>query len=42
MWLEETPDSHKWQHKYFKVCCALLGLRNRQTDTLIGFGYEQG
>ena len=19
MWLEETPDSHKWSHKYFKV-----------------------
>lgn len=20
MWLEETPNSHKWQHKYYKVC----------------------
>ncbi len=19
MWLEETPNSHKWEHKYFKV-----------------------
>ena len=20
MWLEATPDSNKWQHKYYKVC----------------------
>lgn len=23
MWLEATPDSNKWNHKYYKVCKPL-------------------
>lgn len=40
-WVEETPDAHKWEVKYYKVCSNQMGYSYVLTWPT-GFGYEQG